>query len=197
MRSLLHVRTSQFAEQLQFCSFVALASPGVGYSFLSRCSSKVGTDQVPLHCAVYHHCLYGALWLTIIHNTPRPWSWITVLLWLLAYTWLMQRRYFPTCCFRLKYRVLFWLFFVYVILFENRKTEETPGGFRRATRLPGRSYSEKILTSISDIDMTISPLFSPLKTRLLAIKDVCEPEFRVSESDLIHIYTLTSWRACT
>src|ERR1700759_4291504 len=68
--------------------------------------------------------------LTFIHNTDTVELDIFVLLWLLGYVWLMQRRIFFDLRFRLNVsEVLFWLFIFSisisaVILFETRKMEE-------------------------------------------------------------------------
>ena len=72
----------------------------------------------------------GLLLLTFIKNTDVVELDIYVLIWLLGYVWLMQRRIFFDLRFRLNVsEVLFWLFIFStsisaVILFENRKMEE-------------------------------------------------------------------------
>jgi len=53
----------------------------------------------------------GLLWCHYLNNTATMELDILVLLWLLAYTWLMQRRIFSDLRFRLNVsEVLFWLF---------------------------------------------------------------------------------------
>jgi len=115
-----------------FVGFVALAALALGYFFLSQVLFQlVGYLIRALSIVLYIIIAFmGLLWLTIIHNKATMELDILVLVWLLAYTWLMQRRIFSDLRFRLNVsEVLFWLFVFStsisaVILFENRKIEE-------------------------------------------------------------------------
>lgn len=139
-----------------FVGFVALAALALGYFFLSQVLFQlVGYLIRALSIVLYIIIAFmGLLWLTLIHNNTATMELdILVLVWLLAYTWLMQRRIFSDLRFRLNVsEVLFWLFIFStsisaVILFENRKMEE--GKWRRyAEQLAAQAdpTSEKMLS---------------------------------------------------
>ena len=139
-----------------FVGFVALAALALGYFFLSQVLFQlVGYLIRALSIVLYIIIAFmGLLWLTLIHNNTGTMELdILVLLWLLAYTWLMQRRIFSDLRFRLNVsEVLFWLFIFStsisaVILFENRKAEE--GNRRRKAEqlsMQADPTSEKMLS---------------------------------------------------
>ncbi|HXB92713.1 MAG TPA: hypothetical protein VNU72_10500, partial [Puia sp.] len=118
-----------------FVGFVALAALALGYFFLSQVLFQLIGYLIRSLTIVLYIIIatIGLLLLTFIHNTHNTDAVeldIYVLLWLLAYVWLMQRRVFSDLRFRLNVsEVLFWLFIFSssisaVILFENRKIEE-------------------------------------------------------------------------
>ncbi len=118
-----------------FVGFVALAALALGYFFLSQVLFQLIGYLIRSLTIVLYIIIatMGLLLLTFIHNahnTDAVELDIYVLLWLLAYVWLMQRRVFSDLRFRLNVsEVLFWLFIFSssisaVILFENRKIEE-------------------------------------------------------------------------
>jgi two-component system nitrogen regulation sensor histidine kinase NtrY len=138
-----------------FVGFIALAALALGYFLLSQILFQlIGYLIRSLSIVLYIIIAsMGLLLLTFIKNTEVVELDIYVLIWLLGYVWLMQRRIFFDLRFRLNVsEVLFWLFIFStsisaVILFENRKMEE---GQRRdmAERLGEQSSpnSEKIFS---------------------------------------------------
>jgi signal transduction histidine kinase len=112
-----------------FVGFIALAALALSYFFLSQVLFQlIGYLIRALNIVLYIIiATMGLVLLTFIHNTDMVELDIFVLLWLLAYVWLMQRRIFSDLRFRLNVsEVLFWLFIFStsisaVILFENRK----------------------------------------------------------------------------
>ena len=167
-----------------FVGFIALAALALGYFFLSQVLFQlVGYLIRSLSIVLYIIiATMGLLLLTFIHNTITVELDIFVLVWLLAYVWLMQRRVFFNLRFRLNVsEVLFWLFIFStsisaVILFENRKTEED-NRRRMAERLSEQAdpTSEKVLSIVfSYIDSDVLSLsFSRFKEPVsnLAMKD--------------------------
>ncbi len=121
-----------------FVGFIALAALALGYFFLSQVLFQlIGYLIRSLSIVLYIMiATMGLLLLTFIQNPAAVELDIFVLIWLLAYVWLMQRRIFFDLRFRLNVsEVLFWLFIFStsisaVILFETRKMEE---GQRRLT----------------------------------------------------------------
>ncbi|HEY4209580.1 MAG TPA: histidine kinase dimerization/phospho-acceptor domain-containing protein, partial [Puia sp.] len=123
-----------------FVGFLALAALALGYFFLSQVLFQlVGYLVRALSIVLYIIMAFmGLLYLTVVvvssHHSGAATTTVEldifVLVWLLAYTWLMQRRVFSDLRFRLNVsEVLFWLFIFStsisaVILFENRKKEE-------------------------------------------------------------------------
>ncbi len=115
-----------------FVGFIALAALALGYFFLSQILFQlVGYLIRSLSIVLYIvTATIGLLLLTFMRKAGIVELDIFVLLWLLAYVWLMQRRIFFDLRFRLNVsEVLFWLFIFStsisaVILFENRKAEE-------------------------------------------------------------------------
>ena len=115
-----------------FIGFIALAALALGYFFLSQVLFQlIGYLIRSLSIVLYIIIAsMGLLLLSFIRNPAAVELDIFVLLWLLAYVWLMQRRIFSDLRFRLNVsEVLFWLFIFStsisaIILFENRKTEE-------------------------------------------------------------------------
>jgi len=140
-----------------FVGFIALAALALGYFFLSQVLFQlVGYLIRSLSIVLYIIiATMGLLVLTFIHNTITVELDIFVLIWLLAYVWLMQRRVFFNLRFRLNVsEVLFWLFIFStsisaVILFENRKMEEDQRR-RTAERLSEQAdpTSEKVLSIV-------------------------------------------------
>ncbi len=139
-----------------FVGFVALAALALGYFFLSQVLFQLVGYLIRALSIVLYIIIaaMGLLWLTLIHNNTATMELdILVLLWLLAYTWLMQRRIFSDLRFRLNVsEVLFWLFIFStsisaVILFENRKAEEDTRR-RQAEQLAAQAdpTSEKMLS---------------------------------------------------
>jgi signal transduction histidine kinase len=115
-----------------FVGFLALAALALGYFFLSQVVFQligylIRSLSIVLYIVI---ATMGLLILTFIRNTGTEELDIYVLIWLLAYVWLMQRQVFSDLRFRLNVsEVLFWLFIFStsisaVILFENRKQEE-------------------------------------------------------------------------
>ena len=115
-----------------FVGFIALAALALGYFLLSQVLFQligylIRSLSIVLYIII---ATMGLLWLTFIKNTDMVELDIYVLIWLLGYVWLMQRRIFFDLRFRLNVsEVLFWLFIFStsisaVILFENRKMEE-------------------------------------------------------------------------
>ena len=138
-----------------FVGFIALAALALGYFLLSQILFQligylIRSLSIVLYIII---ATMGLLLLTFIKNTDTVELDIYVLIWLLGYVWLMQRRIFFDLRFRLNVsEVLFWLFIFStsisaVILFENRKMKE---GERRemAERLGEQSNpsSEKMLS---------------------------------------------------
>jgi two-component system, NtrC family, nitrogen regulation sensor histidine kinase NtrY len=138
-----------------FVGFIALAALALGYFLLSQILFQligylIRSLSIVLYIII---ATMGLLLLTFIKNTDMVELDIYVLIWLLGYVWLMQRRIFFDLRFRLNVsEVLFWLFIFStsisaVILFENRKMKE---GERRemAERLGEQSNpsSEKVLS---------------------------------------------------
>ncbi|HMH24576.1 MAG TPA: HAMP domain-containing sensor histidine kinase [Puia sp.] len=138
-----------------FVGFIALAALALGYFFLSQVLFQmVGYLTRSLSIVLYIVIAFmGLLLLTFTRNTGTVELDIWVLLWLLAYVWLMQRQIFSDLRFRLNVsEVLFWLFIFStsisaVILFENRKIEEE-NRKRMAERLAEQAdpSSEKMLS---------------------------------------------------
>ncbi len=119
-------------DNYSFVGFIALAALALGYFFLSQTLFQligylIRSLSIVLYIAT---ATIGLILLTFIRKTEVVELDIFVLLWLLAYVWLMQRRIFFDLRFRLNVsEVLFWLFIFStsisaVILFENRKAEE-------------------------------------------------------------------------
>ena len=115
-----------------FVGFIALAALALGYFLLSQILFQligylIRSLSIVLYIII---ATMGLLWLTFIKSTDMVELDIYVLIWLLGYVWLMQRRIFFDLRFRLNVsEVLFWLFIFStsisaVILFENRKMEE-------------------------------------------------------------------------
>jgi len=140
-----------------FVGFIALAALALGYFFLSQVLFQligylIRSLSIVLYIII---ATIGLLLLTFVQNPEIVELDIFVLIWLLGYVWLMQRRIFFDLRFRLNVsEVLFWLFIFStsisaVILFENRKMEE---GQRRQTaeRLGEQSdpTSEKMLSLV-------------------------------------------------
>ena len=167
-----------------FIGFIALAALALGYFFLSQVIFQligylIRSLSIVLYIII---ATMGLLLLTFMRNTGTVELDIFVLIWLLAYVWLMQRRVFSDLRFRLNVsEVLFWLFIFStsisaVILFENRKIEEEQ---RRdsAERLAEQAdpSSEKMLSiAFSYIDNDFLALnFSRFRDPVsnLAIKD--------------------------
>jgi two-component system nitrogen regulation sensor histidine kinase NtrY len=115
-----------------FIGFIALAALALGYFFLSQVLFQlIGYLIRSLSIVLYIiTATMGLLLLTFIQRADMVELDIYVLVWLLGYVWLMQRRIFFDLRFRLNVsEVLFWLFIFSisisaVILFENRKTVE-------------------------------------------------------------------------
>lgn len=140
-----------------FIGFIALAALALGYFFLSQVLFQligylIRSLSIVLYIII---ATIGLLVLTFIRNTDAVELDILVLLWLLAYTWLMQRRIFFDLRFRFNVsEVLFWLFIFStsisaVILFENRKMEEDNRRLM-AERLGDRAdpSSEKVVSIV-------------------------------------------------
>lgn len=151
-----------------FVGFIALAALALGYFFLSQILFQlVGYLTRSLSIVLYISIAFlGLLLLTFIRNTETEELDILVLLWLLAYVWLMQRQIFSDLRFRLNVsEVLFWLFIFStsisaVILFENRKIEEEQRR-RMAEGLADQANpsSEKVLSLVFNyIDNDFLPL---------------------------------------
>ena len=164
-----------------FIGFLALAALALGYFFLSQVLFQlIGYIIRSLSIVLYIIiATIGLLLLTFIHNTDTVELDIFVLVWLVAYVWLMQRRIFFDLRFRLNVsEVLFWLFIFStsisaVILFENRKIEE---GTRRrmAERLADSAdpTSEKMLSIVFnyiDNDLNFSRFKDPISN--FTVKD--------------------------
>ncbi len=116
-----------------FIGFLALAALALGYFFLSQVLFQligylIRALSIVLYIAI---ATVGLILLTFMRKTELVELEIFVLIWLLAYVWLMQRRIFFDLRFRLNVsEVLFWLFIFStsisaVILYENRKMEES------------------------------------------------------------------------
>jgi two-component system nitrogen regulation sensor histidine kinase NtrY len=151
-----------------FVGFIALAALALGYFFLSQILFQlVGYLTRSLSIVLYISIAFlGLLLLTFIRNTDTVELDIFVLMWLVAYVWLMQRQIFSDLRFRLNVsEVLFWLFVFStsissIILFENRKIEEEQRR-RMAERLAEQAdpSSEKVLSIVfSYIDNDFRPL---------------------------------------
>ena len=116
-----------------FVGFIALAALALGYFFLSQVLFQlIGYLIRSLSIVLYIiTATMGLIVLTFVQRAETVELDIFVLLWLLGYVWLMQRRIFFDLRFRLNVsEVLFWLFIFSisisaVILFENRKMEES------------------------------------------------------------------------
>jgi signal transduction histidine kinase len=115
-----------------FVGFIALAALALGYFFLSQILFQlIGYLIRSLSIVLYIiTATIGLFVLTFIPGRETVELDIYVLVWLLSYVWLMQRRIFFDLRFRLNVsEVLFWLFIFSisisaVILFENRKMVE-------------------------------------------------------------------------
>jgi signal transduction histidine kinase len=140
-----------------FIGFLALAALALGYFFLSQVLFQL-IGYLIRSLSIVLYILIATMGLILLTFIPNPLTVeldILVLIWLLAYTWLMQRRVFFDLRFRFNVsEVLFWLFIFStsisaVILFENRKMEEDT---RRlvAERLGDRAdpSSEKVLSIV-------------------------------------------------
>jgi two-component system, NtrC family, nitrogen regulation sensor histidine kinase NtrY len=138
-----------------FVGFIALAALALGYFLLSQILFQligylIRSLSIVLYIII---ATMGLLWLTFIKSTDMVELDIYVLIWLLGYVWLMQRRVFFDLRFRLNVsEVLFWLFIFStsisaVILFENRKMKEEERR-QMAERLGEQSNpsSEKVLS---------------------------------------------------
>jgi len=140
-----------------FVGFIALAALALGYFFLSQILFQLMGYLIRSLSIVLYIIIatMGLLVLTFVRNTDTVELDIFVLLWLLAYVWLMQRRVFSDLRFRLNVsEVLFWLFIFStsisaVILFENRKIEEEQRR-RTAERMAEQAdpSSEKVLSIV-------------------------------------------------
>lgn len=119
-------------QNYSFVGFIALAALALGYFFLSQLLFQlIGYLIRSLSIVLYIiTAAMGLMVLTFIPRTETVELDIFVLVWLLGYVWLMQRRVFFDLRFRLNVsEVLFWLFIFSIsisaiILFENRKIEE-------------------------------------------------------------------------
>ena len=165
-----------------FVGFLALAALALGYFFLSQVIFQlIGYLIRALSIVLYILIAFmGLLWLTFLRDTGVVELDIFVLLWLLAYVWLMQRRIFSDLRFRLNVsEVLFWLFIFStsisaVILFESRKMEEEQRK-RTAETLAEQAdpSSEKVLSIVfSYIDndflsVNFSRLQDPVSNQLM------------------------------
>ena len=144
-------------DNYSFIGFVALAALALGYFFLSQVLFQlIGYLIRSLGIVLYIvTATIGLLVLTFVRNYETVELEIFVLVWLLAYVWLMQRRIFFDLRFRLNVsEVLFWLFIFStsisaVILFENRKAEEDER-HRISERLADQAdpASEKMLSIV-------------------------------------------------
>ena len=144
-------------DNYSFVGFIALAALALGYFFLSQVLFQlIGYLIRSLSIVLYIiTATIGLLLLTFIRNYGTVELDIFVLVWLLAYVWLMQRRIFFDLRFRLNVsEVLFWLFIFStsisaVILFENRKQEEETR-HRMAERLADQAdpTSQKMLSIV-------------------------------------------------
>ena len=188
-----------------FIGFLALAALALGYFFLSQVLFQlVGYLIRSLSIVLYIIIAsMGLLVLTFIRNTETVELDIFVLVWLLAYVWLMQRRIFFDLRFRLNVsEVLFWLFIFSisisaVILFENRKMEEEQRR-RMAERLAEQAdpSSEKVLSIVfSYIDNDfLSPNFSRFRdpvSNLLMKDSMVNRNFSAYQDNFdTRIYTL-------
>lgn len=114
-----------------FIGFIVLASMALGYFFLSQVLFRLITLLIRQLSIVLYILIatMGLLAVTFMTSTKVVELDIFVLLWLLAYVWLIQRKIFSDLHFRLNVsEVLFWLFIFSasisaVIIFENRKIE--------------------------------------------------------------------------
>jgi signal transduction histidine kinase len=115
-----------------FIGFLALAALALGYFFLSQVLFQL-IGYLIRSLSIVLYILIATMGLIVLTFIPNPLTVeldILVLIWLLAYTWLMQRRIFFDLRFRFNVsEVLFWLFIFStsisaIILFETRKTEE-------------------------------------------------------------------------
>ncbi|HXB07355.1 MAG TPA: HAMP domain-containing sensor histidine kinase [Puia sp.] len=115
-----------------FIGFLALAALALGYFFLSQVLFQL-IGYLIRSLSIVLYILIATMGLLVLTFIPNPYTVeldILVLIWLLAYTWLMQRRIFFDLRFRFNVsEVLFWLFIFStsisaVILFENRKIED-------------------------------------------------------------------------
>lgn len=167
-----------------FVGFIALAALALGYFFLSQVLFQL-VGYLIRSLSIVLYIIIGFIGLLVLTFVRKPGTVeldIFVLLWLLAYVWLMQRRIFSDLRFRLNVsEVLFWLFIFStsissVILFETRKREEDDRR-RAAERLSEQAdpSSEKVLSIVfSYIDNDYLSLnFSRFKDPVsnLAMKD--------------------------
>jgi two-component system nitrogen regulation sensor histidine kinase NtrY len=140
-----------------FVGFLALAALALGYFFLSQVIFQL-IGYLVRNLAIVLYIIIATIGLMVLTFLRHPETVeldIYVLAWLLAYTWLMQRRIFSDLRFRLNVsEVLFWLFIFStsisaVILFENRKMEEEHGRLM-AERLADQAdpTSEKMLSIV-------------------------------------------------
>lgn len=144
-------------DNYSFVGFIALAALALGYFFLSQVLFQlIGYLIRSLSIVLYIiTATIGLLLLTFVRNFEMVELDIFVLVWLLAYVWLMQRRIFFDLRFRLNVsEVLFWLFIFStsisaVILFENRKQEDETRR-RMAERLADQAdpTSQKMLSIV-------------------------------------------------
>lgn len=140
-----------------FIGFLALAALALGYFFLSQVLFQL-IGYLIRSLSIVLYILIATMGLILLTFIPNPYTVeldILVLIWLLAYTWLMQRRIFFDLRFRFNVsEVLFWLFIFStsisaVILFENRKIEQE-NRKTMAERLGDRAdpSSEKVLSIV-------------------------------------------------
>jgi len=140
-----------------FIGFLALAALALGYFFLSQVLFQL-IGYLIRSLSIVLYILIATMGLIVLTFIPNPLTVeldILVLIWLLAYTWLMQRRIFFDLRFRFNVsEVLFWLFIFStsisaVILFESRKMEEEQRR-QMADRLADQAYptSEKVVSIV-------------------------------------------------
>ncbi len=110
-----------------FVGFIALAALALGYFFLSQVLFQlIGYLIRSLNIVLYIIiATIGLLLLTFVQNPEIVELDIFVLLWLLGYVWLMQRRIFFDLRFRLNVsEVLFWLFIFFYLHFGGDPVRE-------------------------------------------------------------------------
>ncbi|MBS1946303.1 MAG: GHKL domain-containing protein [Bacteroidetes bacterium] len=115
-----------------FIGFIVLATLALSYFFITQLLLNLISRLVrPNNIAVYVILAFlGLLLLTFLVKSPDLVSLdVIILLWLLVYIWLMQRKLFSSLNLRLNIsEVLFWLFIFSasissIIFFENKKIE--------------------------------------------------------------------------